>query len=216
MMRRFAIGILLFASWVSANADVLMWQVSPDARVADQVGHTVYSYLLQMMPIAENQTWAAQVYVKDADGNVLRTLENLTGTSTGNSWDRAIDANPLAAGQSITAESQAHNALGQGNYYQIHLKLGTEHGGSYIYEEVLYSANYSGRYLEAHHDYNFNWDDDDSALSPWSPLDFYSSNGVAPFIDYKGESAIEMLPEPSSGMLLLVGAGLLLLKRSRR
>lgn len=216
MLKRFAIVVWFFAIWISANADVLMWQVSPEAKIADQIEHTVYSYLQTMMPIAENQTWAAQVYVKDADGNILKTLENMSGTSTGNSWDKAIDANPLVAGQSIVAESQAHNSLGQSNYYQIHLKLGTEHGGSYIYEEVLYSANYSGYYLEAHHDYNFSWDDDDSALSPWNPEDFYTNNSAAPFIDYKSGNAVDMLPEPSSGILLLFGTSFLLLKRKHK
>ena len=209
------VGILFLGM---VRGDVLLWMINPDAQISDATdgGPSVYTFVTQeTIPYdGTDHILAARIVVKDAAGNVLKTLENISGTATGNSWDRAIDVSPVRNGNAVTAESQAHNALGQSNYYQMQILTGERHGEAYIYNQILYSSNYSGYWLEAYHDYNFGYDDDDSQLTPWTPPVFFVDDAKTPYIDYNSNPGA--LPEPSSGLLVIMGSAMLLLRRRSR
>ena len=207
--------IFIISSFNFCYSDLLYWMVDSDAEVVN-TGEYVYLFLMDHDEIVwdgSTHIIVARVNVYDGNGNLLKTMENITGPiGGGNSWDTYIDIGHPGSGKTpeigATATSTQWNNLGRPYYYQVEILAGEKHGGAYIYEEVMWSAMFSGALLEHQGSYDLTYDPHLENMVPWIPTEFYTSNPV-PKYDWP------LIPEPTAGILELVGICMLLLKRKK-
>ena len=125
------------------------------------------------------------------------------------SWHAPVDiGHPNSPdGVGATAASSSLNSMitDLSEYYQIAILSKSEgEWNEGIFQEIAWSALYSGDLLAHEGSYDLNMDPESSALellTAWVPEEFYTTRPV-PVYDYVGP-----LPEPSSGLLTLVGLG---------
>lgn len=118
---------------------------------------------------------AARVNVCDAYGNVLRTLENIHGNLVDDSWKSPVDIghpdSPNGVGATAKSSNRNNNINNLHEYYQVAILSRVQSDWNQgIYEEIAWSALYSGELLQANGNFVLSDDKDiTDALSAWIP-----------------------------------------------
>lgn len=192
------------------NADLLYWQVDPNAHVngVDSNHDSIYKFLNDVEWDGQTHVLAARIDVWGSDWTWLKTMES---TLNGNSWDKFVDIGHASPdGSSIvgaTASSTQWNNLGRNLYYQIAILAGEDHGTHYIWQELCWSAWFEGALLESEGSYDLTYTPPTlEEMSKWIPQEFYTYRPV-PVYDYTP------VPEPNACVLMLIGFGMICLRR---
>ena len=217
------------------NADVLHWQVDSSSIVHYDNGTAtdLYTFLTPVPWTAEDNKpkitdasgnvigygdgmpdaiVAARINVCDAQGNVLRTLENIHGNVVDDSWKAPIDIghpnSPNGVGADAKSSNMNNNINNLSEYYQVAiLKKVQGDWNAGIFEEIAWSGLYSGNLLDESG--NFILSDNPeavAALTAWIPQEYYTYRPV-PVYDYTPA------PEPTTLVLMLLGIGVISLRR---
>ena len=189
-MRKFCILIGLILFGLIGAGDVLQWQIDQNAIIDNDSNITLYSFL------APDTEIGALACVYDVNGNFLSNLNLVYDPEYADSFVSSRDELwIMQAIQSYMDDDQALDSI-----FQLQVGYYDE---DYNFVTALYSETESKAGLLANHSYT------PGSLAPpstdWIPHSFYTINPVVPSI-----------PEPSSSLLLLVGASLLTLKRKRK
>lgn len=156
----------------------------------------------------------ARINVYSADGTWLRTLENIHGTAIDDSWHSPIDIghpnSPNGVGGTGVSTSLNGVSTDLDEYYQVAIlsRSETEWNGNPVLREIAWTALYSGELLQANGHYSLDAESIEQLVSAWVPQEFYTYKPV-PVYNY-GD-----VPEPGSGLLTLVGLGILALRRKK-
>ena len=229
------IAAVALAFTMAANADVLYWQVDPDSTVNYANGET--SSMLDFLmaePYAPDGDASGNHYIIGARVNVssdpsvfsqtrtdppvngvLRWMETENGRIIQNSANSPVDIGHPSTGLHGSGVSTDDNGIAADRelYYQLSIVLGWHNkwndDNHYIFQEIAWSALYQGDFLEEIGSYRLGDMDEAMAmqiLNAWRPDQFYTYRPVP--IYTPGQ-----VPEPSAGLLVMLGIGILGLKR---
>lgn len=216
------LAIVAFATiGLVSSADTMKWQVNPNDVVHLADGTTASLNLFLSLetwdPTDSNgdgqySIFAARVNVCDVNGNILRTMETKIGNTVDDSWHSPVDiGHPNEVGATAYGANVNNTVANLSQYYQTAILLGTHNNNNtgWIFQEIAWSGLYSGELLQANGNYALSDDQDViAALSAWIPEEFYTYKPV-PVYDHVS------VPEPTSGLLLLIGVGMIGLKRRK-
>jgi len=204
---------------------------------ADGATETVYQFLVPVPYSADdvlpagggngrqdaNAVARINVYTMNADGSMsfVRTLENFAGKIADDSWHAPVDiGHPNSADHVVGGPDHAARSTSLNNvasdlqyYYQVEIlsRVETTYNGegSSILKELAWSALFQGELLDAEGNYVLSDDPDAiAALTAWIPPDFYTYNPV-PVYEY------HPAPEPTTLVLMLLGLGVIGLRRKK-
>ena len=217
-----------------AFADVLFWQVDENAKVNYANGSTSSMWdFLMAEPYAPNGNEQGMHYIIGARINVssdpsdfsqtspshgiLRDMEIEHGNTIVNSYENPLNiGHPSAGHVGGTAISSDRNNVSTDRdlYYQVSILLGQHNqwNDSYIFQEIAWSGLYRGDYLEGLGSYRLGDMDEAEAekvLNAWKPDQFYTYRPVPVYTPGQ-------VPEPTTGLLALIGFGFLGLTRIRK
>jgi hypothetical protein len=189
-----------------------------DTGQKDEHGNPIYTYgngKPDSLIVARVNVWNPDS--DPMDYPPARTMENIHGNVVDESWKAPVDiGHPNASsGVGSIAASQNLNssAANLNEYYQVAIMTATEGewNGQYIYNEIAWSAWYSGSWLEHNGSYDLQNDGTKPFLDmiSWTP-DIYYTYKPVPKYDWHG------VPEPTTGLLALIGLGFLGLTRIRK
>ena len=216
-----------------AFADVLFWQVDPDAIVNYANGSTSSMWdFLMAEPYAPNGDANGNHYIIGARVNVssdpsvfsqtrteppangiLRWMETENGRIIQNAANSPVDIGHPSTSLHGSGVSTDDNGIAADRalYYQLSIVLGThsQWNDTYLFQEIAWSALYQGDFLEEIGSYRLGDMDEATAeqiLNAWKPDQFYTYRPVPVYTPGQ-------VPEPSAGLLVMLGLGLLGLKR---
>lgn len=231
------VRIILFLCILASygRADALYWLVDEHAEVIGSSGQNIGDLNTFLVPVqwtdedhrpktqlpdgtfiygdgVGDAIVAARINVYDGNGNFLKTLENIHGDIVDDSWHSPVDIGhpnaPNGVGATAKSSNMNNNKNNLAEYYQIAIMSRVQgEWNAGVFQEIAWSALYSGELLE--HNGNYVLSDDEAvvaALRAFAPSTYYTTRPV-PMYDY------HPAPEPNSGMLVLIGMSVLLLKR---
>ena len=179
---------------LAASADVLYWQVNN--AEADQNSKAEYAYAI-LKASTSSDTSGAQYYVSenvDASGNQMGTAIGRSTFGNGDYVGGVMDASKILAADS------PHDAYGSS---------GASLSGLYFFLEMYDSSgNWVGQTAAQSYDSLVNNGIVNSDFNP-------SFSGVNSALGSSASSGYTSVPEPTSGLLMLVGLGALALRRRR-
>ena len=219
-----------------AFADVLFWQVDPSATVNYANGSTSSMWdFLMAEPYAPNGNEQGMHYIIGARVSVVSDPSTFSQTSTEpspghgvlrwmltengriiqNAANSPVDIGHPSTSLHGSGVSTDDNGIAADRalYYQLSIVLGTHNqwndDNHYIFQEIAWSGLYRGDYLEGLGSYRLGDMDEATAeqiLNAWKPDQFYTYRPVPVYTPGQ-------VPEPSAGLLVMLGLGLLGLKR---
>ena len=202
------IAAVALAFSMVANADVLFWQVDPSATVNYANGSTssMWDFLL------------AEPYAPNGTNGVLRWMETENGRIIQTAANSPVDIGHPSTSLHGSGVSTDDNGISVDRelYYQLSIVLGTHNqwndDNHYIFQEIAWSGLYRGDYLEGLGSYRLGDMDEATAeqiLNAWKPDQFYTYRPVPVYTPGQ-------VPEPTTGLLALIGLGFLGLLRIRK
>ena len=219
-----------------AFADVLFWQVDENARVNYANGSTSSMWdFLMAEPYAPNGNEQGMHYIIGARVSVVSDPSTFSQTSTEpspghgvlrwmltengriiqNAANSPVDIGHPSTSLHGSGVSTDDNGIAADRalYYQLSIVLGTHNqwndDNHYIFQEIAWSGLYRGDYLEGLGSYRLGDMDEAEAekvLNAWKPDQFYTYRPVPVYTPGQ-------VPEPSTELLVMLGLGLLGLKR---
>lgn len=194
-------------------ADTLLWQVNPGSVVHGENGveyNSLYAFLSpkQWSPDGDangnHYIYGARVNLCDANGNILREMEIENGNLILNSNNSPVDIghpnSPNGVGATGISTDDNNLSIDRTYYYQLSILQGYHNkwNDNFIFQEIAWSALYSGELLEANGSYVLS-DNLEEVTSAWIPEEFYTYRPV-PVYDRS-----VMAPEPTTLVLMLLG-----------
>ena len=231
MVKKLVIVLVSLFAFIGV-ADTLYWQIDPNATVhhADGRTETIYQFLTGE-PYSPNGNEQGMHYIigarvnvvtdpsafsqTSAGAGVVRYMETENGRIIENAANSPVNIGHPSVGLNGVGVSTDDNGIAadRGLYYQLSLVLG-EHNkwnddNHYIFREIAWSALYLGGVLDESNNYTLDdltEEEAKQALISWLPQDYYTYRPV-PVYDYTPA------PEPTTLVLMLLGIGVISLKR---